>query len=196
MFSSSSVTIVAISTMTLRCGIEPGHLEIHPDEHGAASYLAPGSASATVRTRARDSARPPGRGPSGSELSRGSATRAVTWSHASARSSRPAVGARTIPTGIALGIPEGYAGLRAPEEWARRPARRHVPERAGPDRPWLSRRGCGHTCEHDPGTPYEVHRGDRIAQLVICRVEEVRFVAVDRLDTSERGAGGFGHSGR
>ena len=31
----------------------------------------------------------------------------------------------------------------------------------------------------DPATPYEVHRGDRIAQLVICRVEEARFVAVD-----------------
>ena len=48
----------------------------------------------------------------------------------------------------------------------------------------------------DPATPYEVHRGDRIAQLVICRVEEARFVAVDRLDKSERGSGGFGHSGR
>jgi dUTP pyrophosphatase len=48
----------------------------------------------------------------------------------------------------------------------------------------------------DPDTPYEVHRGDRIAQLVICRVEEVRFLVVDQLGTSERGAGGFGHSGR
>ena len=48
----------------------------------------------------------------------------------------------------------------------------------------------------DPSIPYEVHRGDRIAQLVICRVEEARFVAVKSLETSERGEGGFGHSGR
>ncbi|MFM1791611.1 MAG: deoxyuridine 5-triphosphate nucleotidohydrolase, partial [Actinomycetota bacterium] len=40
-----------------------------------------------------------------------------------------------------------------------------------------------------------VHRGDRIAQLVIQKVEEVRWVEVDELDTNDRG-GGFGHSGR
>ena len=48
----------------------------------------------------------------------------------------------------------------------------------------------------DPNSPYEVHRGDRIAQLVICRVEKALFVAVESLETSERGKGGFGHSGR
>jgi dUTP pyrophosphatase len=48
----------------------------------------------------------------------------------------------------------------------------------------------------DPSTPYKVCRGDRVAQLVICRVEEARFVAVESLETSERGEGGFGHSGR
>jgi dUTP pyrophosphatase len=48
----------------------------------------------------------------------------------------------------------------------------------------------------DPDEPYEVHRGDRIAQLVIQRVEHVDFVPVDELPASERGTGGFGHSGR
>jgi dUTP pyrophosphatase len=48
----------------------------------------------------------------------------------------------------------------------------------------------------DPTTPYEVHRGDRIAQLVISRVEEARFLVVEHLETSERGPGGFGHRGR
>jgi dUTP pyrophosphatase len=48
----------------------------------------------------------------------------------------------------------------------------------------------------DPAAAYEVHRGDRIAQLVIFRVAEASFLAVDRLETSERGDGGFGHSGR
>ena len=108
----------------------------------------------------------------------------------------PGGGRATIATGIALEIPDGYAGLVLPRSGL---AARH-----------------GVTCLNAPGlidpgyrgevavilvntdsaTPYEVHRGDRIAQLVICRVEEARFVAVDRLEASERGAGGFGHSGR
>ncbi|MGH9269140.1 MAG: dUTP diphosphatase, partial [Acidimicrobiales bacterium] len=48
----------------------------------------------------------------------------------------------------------------------------------------------------DPDHPYEVRRGDRIAQLVIQRVERAEFVAVDLLAGSERGTGGFGHTGR
>ena len=48
----------------------------------------------------------------------------------------------------------------------------------------------------DPTDDYEVARGDRIAQLVIQRVERANFTPVDELPMSERGAGGFGHSGR
>ena len=48
----------------------------------------------------------------------------------------------------------------------------------------------------DPDADYEVHRGDRIAQLVIVAVEHVAVTVVDELPASERGAGGFGHSGR
>jgi dUTP pyrophosphatase len=48
----------------------------------------------------------------------------------------------------------------------------------------------------DPSEPYEVHRGDRIAQLVIQAVERVTFDTVDDLPASQRGLGGFGHSGR
>ena len=47
----------------------------------------------------------------------------------------------------------------------------------------------------DPTSDYEITRGDRIAQLVIQRVEEVEWVEVDELDGLDRG-GGFGHSGR
>ena len=47
----------------------------------------------------------------------------------------------------------------------------------------------------DPTEPYEVRRGDRIAQLVIQRVERAEFDVVDALPDSERG-GGFGHTGR
>jgi dUTP pyrophosphatase len=48
----------------------------------------------------------------------------------------------------------------------------------------------------DPSTDYQVHRGDRIAQLVIQRVERVEWQPVHELPGSERGLGGFGHSGR
>ena len=47
----------------------------------------------------------------------------------------------------------------------------------------------------DPIEAYEVRRGDRIAQLVIQRVEQRRFAPVDELPASARGTGGFGHTG-
>ena len=46
----------------------------------------------------------------------------------------------------------------------------------------------------DPANDYHVHRGDRIAQLVVQRVDEVEWRVVDDLDGLDRG-GGFGHSG-
>jgi dUTP pyrophosphatase len=48
----------------------------------------------------------------------------------------------------------------------------------------------------DPAEDYAIQRGDRIAQLVIQRVEVAEWVEVDTLDETERGTGGFGHSGR
>jgi dUTP pyrophosphatase len=48
----------------------------------------------------------------------------------------------------------------------------------------------------DPATPYEIRRGDRIAQLVIHRVEEASFTPSLTMSASARGLGGFGHSGR
>jgi dUTP pyrophosphatase len=43
---------------------------------------------------------------------------------------------------------------------------------------------------------YTVHRGDRIAQMVVQRVHRVRLEEVDILDNTERNTGGFGHTGR
>lgn len=42
---------------------------------------------------------------------------------------------------------------------------------------------------------FEIHHGDRIAQLVFAKVEQATFVNVDKLDDTERGDGGFGHTG-
>ena len=47
----------------------------------------------------------------------------------------------------------------------------------------------------DAEVDYEIHRGDRIAQLVVQRVEAARLAEVDELDGVNRG-GGFGHTGR
>ncbi len=46
------------------------------------------------------------------------------------------------------------------------------------------------------GEPFTVHRGDRIAQMLVQRVEPVSFREVDELPESDRGAGGFGSTGR
>lgn len=48
----------------------------------------------------------------------------------------------------------------------------------------------------DPSADFDVHRGDRIAQLVIQRVEDVAWREVDVLDDSARGTGGWGSTGR
>jgi len=47
----------------------------------------------------------------------------------------------------------------------------------------------------DPVTPVELRRGDRVAQLVIQRVERARFVEVTELPDSPRGDGGYGSTG-
>lgn len=43
--------------------------------------------------------------------------------------------------------------------------------------------------------PFEIQDGDRIAQMVICRYEQAEWTQVEVLDETERGAGGFGHTG-
>ena len=101
----------------------------------------------------------------------------------------------TVPTGVAIALPDGYAAFVHPRSGL---ARKH-----------------GLTIVNAPGTvdagyrgeiqitllntdavePLTLHRGDRIAQLVIQRVERARFVLAERLPGSHRGEGGFGSSG-
>ncbi len=51
------------------------------------------------------------------------------------------------------------------------------------------------SCWNRGSTSYEVQPGERIAQMLFVPVEQVRFNIVEDFDDSERGAGGFGHSG-
>jgi len=107
----------------------------------------------------------------------------------------PPQGRVTVPTGVAIALPDGYAAFVHPRSGL---AARH-----------------GLTVVNAPGTidagyrgeikvvllntdttePVVLRRGDRVAQLVVQRVERARFLAATSLPGSHRGAGGFGSSG-
>lgn len=108
----------------------------------------------------------------------------------------PGGGRALVPTGVRIAIPEGYAGFVQPRSGL---ALRHGVTLA--NSPGLIDSGYRDELaviliNTDPNQPFEVHRGDRIAQLVIQRVESASFVEVDELTSSHRGLGGFGHTGR
>ena len=108
----------------------------------------------------------------------------------------PAGGRALVATGIAIALPEGYAGLVQPRSGL---AFKHgVTVLNTPGLIDSGYRGELKVCliNHDPTEPFEVTRGERIAQLVVQAVENVTFVEVDSLDESERGDKGFGSSGR
>ena len=110
-----------------------------------------------------------------------------------------APGERTVVgTGVAIALPEGFAGFVHP--------RSGLAARAGlsvvntPGTIDSGYRGEIRICliNHDPVAPIELKRGDRIAQLVVQRVEHAEFVEVDdvaRADVAARGTGGYGSTG-
>jgi dUTP pyrophosphatase len=108
----------------------------------------------------------------------------------------PAGGRALVPTGVALAIPEGYAGFVQPRSGL---ALRHGVTVL--NAPGLIDSGYRDELKvllvnTDPTHPYEVRRGDRVAQLVVKAVAHAEFVPVTELAASERGLGGFGHTGR
>ena len=108
----------------------------------------------------------------------------------------PAGGRALVPTGIAIALPEGSAGFVQPRSGL---AFKHgVTCLNTPGLIDSGYRGELKVCliNHDPTEPFEVTRGERIAQLVVQAVEQVDFREVDALDESERGDKGFGSSGR
>lgn len=108
----------------------------------------------------------------------------------------PANGGRILmPTGIAIAIPVGYAGFVLPRSGLALHNGISVVNAPG----LIDSHYRGELkvvlLNTDATRPYHVHRGDRIAQLVIQKVEDVTWVEVESLDANDRG-GGFGHSGR
>ena len=114
--------------------------------------------------------------------------------HAREDASVPAGGRALVPTGIAMAIPPGHGGFVLPRSGL---ALHHgVTVANAPGLVDAAYRGELKVILLNTGqADYTVHRGDRIAQLVVQRVAEVTWQVVDELDGDDRG-GGFGHSGR
>jgi dUTP pyrophosphatase len=100
-----------------------------------------------------------------------------------------------VPTGVAMALPDGYVGLVHPRSGLA--ARHGLSIVNAPGTVDAGYRGEVQVLlvNLDPRTPVQLSRGDRIAQLVVQRVERARFVEVDRLPGSARGDGGYGSTG-
>jgi dUTP pyrophosphatase len=106
----------------------------------------------------------------------------------------PAGGRLLMPTGISIAIPVGYAGFVLPRSGN---ALKHgLTVANAPGLIDSAYRGEIKVVllNTDPHAAFRIERGDRIAQLVLQRVEEVQWTVVASLDGDDRG-GGFGHTG-
>ncbi len=100
-----------------------------------------------------------------------------------------------VPTGIGIALPDGFVALVHPRSGLA--ARHGLSIVNAPGTVDAGYRGEIKVMliNLDPREPVVLARGDRIAQLVVQRVEEARFVEVDELPDSVRGAGGYGSTG-
>ncbi|NOW00157.1 dUTP diphosphatase [Isoptericola chiayiensis] len=100
-----------------------------------------------------------------------------------------------VPTGIAIALPDGYAAFVHPRSGLA--AKHGVTVVNAPGTVDAGYRGEIKVvlANTDPTATVRLERGDRIAQLVVQRVERARFVTAQKLPGSHRGAGGFGSSG-
>lgn len=101
----------------------------------------------------------------------------------------------TVGTGIAIALPEGFAGFVHPRSGLAAKAGLSVVNTPGTIDSGY--RGEIKVCliNHDLTAPISLRRGDRIAQLVVQRVEHAVFREVDELGESRRGTGGHGSTG-
>ena len=109
----------------------------------------------------------------------------------------PGGGRALVPTGIAIAIPPGCAGLVLPRSGLALEHGVTCLNAPGLIDPLYRGELKVLLVNTDPATDYTVHRGDRIAQLVITMVESaVEWDVVDELDPTARDAFGFGSTGR
>lgn len=100
-----------------------------------------------------------------------------------------------IPTGLAIAIPEGYAGFVQPRSGFALKRGLSIVNTPG----LIDSHYRGElkiiAINLDPVNDIQIEKGERIAQLVIQEVPVVALAVVDELDATDRGAGGFGSSG-
>ena len=100
-----------------------------------------------------------------------------------------------LPTGIAIALPEGYAAFVHPRSGLAVKVGLGLVNAPGTIDSGYRGEIKVIVINHDTANAITLHRGERIAQLVVQRVEHAEFVEVDELPSSERAAGGHGSTG-
>lgn len=109
---------------------------------------------------------------------------------------------QVIPLDIALSIPYGYEAKIEPRSgFASKGMEARYGERKNADvivgKIDSDYRGCiGIIIKSNESYQFVIEKGTRIAQMTIYKVEDADFIAVDELDETDRGEGGFGHTGK
>jgi dUTP pyrophosphatase len=106
----------------------------------------------------------------------------------------PPGGWKLVPTGIAIALPDGYEAQVRPRSGLA--LKQGVSILNTPGTVDADYRGeVGVILMNHSKQELIIKRGDRIAQMIINKIERITFEEVSELPTTERGAGGFGHSG-
>jgi dUTP pyrophosphatase len=100
-----------------------------------------------------------------------------------------------LPTGLALALPDGYAAFVHPRSGLAARCGMSLVNAPGTIDSGYRGEVKVIVINHDPVAPLRLSRGDRIAQLVLQKVERASFRVVDELPSSERGSGGHGSTG-
>jgi dUTP pyrophosphatase len=100
-----------------------------------------------------------------------------------------------VGTGVAVAIPEGYAGFVHPRSGLAHRVGLSLVNAPGTIDAGYRGEVKVNLVNLDPTTPLTLRRGDRVAQLVVQPVVRARFVPVEQLPQSARGAGGHGSTG-
>lgn len=101
---------------------------------------------------------------------------------------------RIVPTGLYIALPEGYEAQVRPRSGL---ALKHgITVLNSPGTIDSDYRGeIGVLLINLSDTPFVINAGERIAQMVVARQEQAELIEVEELDDTERGAGGYGHTG-
>ena len=102
---------------------------------------------------------------------------------------------KLVPTGVAIGLPEGYAGFVTPRSGSAIKQGLSIVNAPGLIDSGYRGELKVILINLDPQNDIVIKAGDRIAQLVVLKVEQIQPIETSQLDSTERGTGGFGSSG-